>query len=71
MQVSASWGPEDVTAYFSGKWFLSKGLDFEVLAQAKLPIPRDFMQIVLFDTCILVAQWEFCSPEGKNLMHVL
>lgn len=35
-------------AYLSGKWFLKRGLKIEVLAQPKLPISGDLLQMVLF-----------------------
>lgn len=46
--VSASWALDHLMAYLSGKWFLKRGLRFEVLAQPKLPISGDLLQMVLF-----------------------
>lgn len=68
--VSASWALDTLMACLSGNWVLNKGLNFEVLPQAKLPISRDFMQVLLFRTLLLVVPWEFCSPNVSS-MHAL
>lgn len=36
---------------------MKRGLKIEVLAQPKLPISGDLLQMVLFDTHLLVVQW--------------